>query len=120
VEVAAGAEPAASMPVAPPAAAAMPEVAPDLVDFLDDGGSLRHVLFVPSTLHDIQASCKADLAVHLRLFIDFSLTDSHLHCFSPPPSLPPSLPSYLSLSLSLSLSVSVSVSVSLSRSRRRT
>jgi hypothetical protein len=49
--VAAGAEPAASVPVAPLVAAAMPEVAPDLVDFLDDGGSLRHVLFVPSTLH---------------------------------------------------------------------
>ncbi len=55
--MAAGAEPAAPMPVAPLAAVAMPEVAPDLVDFLDDGGSLRYVLFVPSVLHDIQAVC---------------------------------------------------------------
>jgi hypothetical protein len=59
--VAAGAEPAASMPVAPLAAAAMPEVAPDLVDFMDVAGNLRYVLCVPSTLHNKPA----DLAVHI-------------------------------------------------------
>ena len=72
MRAAAGAEPAASMPVAPLAAAATPEVAPDFVDFLDIGGVFAS--YSCSILSPPHAGfVKALLPVRLRL-ISFSFT----------------------------------------------
>jgi hypothetical protein len=72
MRAAAGAEPTASMPVAPLAAAAMPEVAPDSLDFLDIGGVFAsYSISIHSPPH--AGFVKALLPVRLRL-ISFSFT----------------------------------------------